>query len=108
MLCLDSQGGLVWEYGTGGNVRSAPTLAENGRVYFGSDDGNLHAVDADGSLLWKHQCAGVVDGSCLLLETGLVVCAGGSKLYGVTGTGAPAQAQWPTFRHDQQRTGRQE
>ncbi len=108
LLCLDSQARLVWEYGTGGYVRSAPTLAENGRVYFGSDDGCLHAVDATGNPLWKHECAGVVDGSCLLLETGLVVCAGGSRLYGVTGTGAQADAQWPTLRHDQQRTGRQD
>lgn len=108
MICLDRQGLPAWQYGTGGYVRSAPTLTGNGRVYFGSDDGSVHAVDADGNLLWKHECAGVVDGSCLLLETGLVVCAGGSKLYGIAGTGAPADAPWPTFRHDPQRTGRGE
>ncbi len=43
---------LLWTYETGGMILSSPVVAD-GVVYFGANDGNLHALDAaDGSLLW--------------------------------------------------------
>ncbi|MBK7977839.1 MAG: PQQ-binding-like beta-propeller repeat protein [Deltaproteobacteria bacterium] len=41
-----------WAYATGGPVKSSPVVA-SGRVYVGSDDGHLHAIDvATGQRVW--------------------------------------------------------
>lgn len=44
-----------WKFGTGGAIRSSPTLAA-GTIYVGSGDGNLYAIDsATGLLKWNHR-----------------------------------------------------
>ncbi len=52
--CLDARSGkLLWTFHTEGPVRLAPTV-QNGRAYFGSDDGCVYCVEADsGKLAWK-------------------------------------------------------
>jgi len=43
----------IWQFPTGGQVRSSPTLWE-GRIFVGSFDGNVYALDAaTGQLQWK-------------------------------------------------------
>jgi hypothetical protein len=50
----------MWAYKTGGAIWGAPAV-NDGTVYFGSDDGNLYAVDAqNGSLRWKFPSQGIV------------------------------------------------
>src|ERR1043166_5727196 len=45
-------GGLKWKFHTGGMVIGSPVVV-NGNVYFGSDDGNFYAVDAEtGAQKW--------------------------------------------------------
>lgn len=42
-----------WKFHTGGMLIGSPTVS-NGRIYFGSTDGNLYAVDAEsGAQRWK-------------------------------------------------------
>ena len=46
-------GEQLWRFFAGGPVRFAP-VASDGKVFFNSDDGFLHAVDAEsGELIWK-------------------------------------------------------
>lgn len=46
-------GGLKWKAHTGGMVIGSPAVAQ-GKVYFGSTDGNLYAVDSEsGAQRWK-------------------------------------------------------
>lgn len=55
--CLDASSGRVrWTYWTDGPVRQAPVVdGERSRVFFGSDDGWVYAVDLrDGRLVWRH------------------------------------------------------
>jgi outer membrane protein assembly factor BamB len=51
-------GSEIWDYVTGGEVTSAPTVAY-GRVYFESWDGNIYALDAlTGTKIWNYKMNG--------------------------------------------------
>ncbi len=53
-------GGLAWRTPTEGTVRSSPAVTRD-RVYIGSSDGNLYALDrATGVVRWKHDAGGSV------------------------------------------------
>ncbi len=56
--CLDIKTGQQqWTFFTEGPVRLAPTL-DDGRLYFGSDDGFVYCISAaDGKLIWKQSAA---------------------------------------------------
>lgn len=56
--CRDlDTGKLLWTCYTGGPIRLAPTV-QDGRVYFGSDDGIAYCADAQtGRILWQRQVA---------------------------------------------------
>ncbi len=54
LYCRDLiTGEELWSFATGGPIRLAPAL-DQGRVYFGSDDGHAYCLSADdGRLIWK-------------------------------------------------------
>jgi outer membrane protein assembly factor BamB len=56
VYALDAKTGQVrWTFFTEGPVRLAPVVVD-GRVYVGSDDGNVYCLSGnDGSLVWKYQ-----------------------------------------------------
>jgi len=58
--CLDLvTGSQRWTFTTDAPVRIAPTY-DNGRLYFGSDDGNAYCISADdGRLIWKYSPSAV-------------------------------------------------
>ncbi|MEN6347610.1 MAG: PQQ-binding-like beta-propeller repeat protein [Armatimonadia bacterium] len=58
LLALDTRTArLRWRFLADGPIRLAPAVS-NGRVYFGSDDGNLYCLNAaDGALVWKFRAA---------------------------------------------------
>ncbi|MDP8248014.1 MAG: PQQ-binding-like beta-propeller repeat protein [Candidatus Tritonobacter lacicola] len=45
---------LKWSYDTGGTVTSSPSVGSDDRVFIGSHDGNLYAINSDGSLGWTY------------------------------------------------------
>ncbi|MBA7582911.1 Outer membrane protein assembly factor BamB [subsurface metagenome] len=45
---------LLWSVRTGSRTVSSPVFS-NGVVYFGNNDGILHAVSSDGRILWKYE-----------------------------------------------------
>lgn len=54
---------MRWEYSTDGPVRSSPAVMDNS-VFIGSDDGTLHAIDAEtGSEQWAYETGGPVRSS---------------------------------------------
>ncbi|MFH1856172.1 MAG: PQQ-binding-like beta-propeller repeat protein [Candidatus Omnitrophota bacterium] len=54
---------LAWSYEANGCVRSSPAVV-NGKVFFGSDDNKLYAVDeVTGDLIWSYETGGDVRSS---------------------------------------------
>lgn len=52
--------GVKWKFATGDRVVSSPVI-QGGTLYFGSDDGNVYAVDAEsGRQIWKRVTGGPV------------------------------------------------
>ena len=51
---------VKWKFATGNRIMSSPVI-ENKRIYFGSDDGNVYAIDAEtGRQIWKRSTKGPV------------------------------------------------
>src|SRR5437762_9214914 len=59
---------LLWSFKTGGPVKSSPSVVDR-RVFVGSGDGTLYALDlASGKKIWAAKAAGPVESSPLVLE----------------------------------------
>lgn len=59
---------ILWEFRTGGTVRSAPAKA-GPVIYAGSDDGSLYAVDAaTGELRWKFETGSDITSSPAIVD----------------------------------------
>src|ERR1043166_5592066 len=57
----------LWSFKTGRPIKSSPAI-EGGRVFIGSDDGNLYALDfATGKKLWEFKTGDAVESSPLVL-----------------------------------------
>jgi eukaryotic-like serine/threonine-protein kinase len=51
---------LKWKFATGNRIVSSPVM-DNKKIYFGSDDGNVYAIDAEsGREIWKRSTRGPV------------------------------------------------
>ncbi len=51
---------LKWKFATGNRIVSSPVI-DNKKIYFGSDDGNVYAIDAEsGREIWKRPTKGPV------------------------------------------------
>jgi eukaryotic-like serine/threonine-protein kinase len=51
---------VKWKFATGNRIVSSPVIA-NKKIYFGSDDGNVYAIDAEnGREIWKRSTRGPV------------------------------------------------
>jgi outer membrane protein assembly factor BamB len=71
---FDGQGGIVWHLQTGGPVRSSPAVTVT-RLFVGSGDGTLYAVDrANGRVVWRFDAGGPVHASPAVAK-GLVIAA---------------------------------
>ena len=65
----------LWTFTTGGAVTTSPAVVD-GRVYFGSDDGSIYAVNAyDGALIWNYSTGGPVQSSPAVVD-GVVYIGG--------------------------------
>jgi outer membrane protein assembly factor BamB len=77
------QGGVKWQVQTGGAVRSSPAVTDT-RVFVGSADGSLYALDrTNGRTVWSFGAGGAVDASPAVAH-GLVVAATlGGRIFAV-------------------------
>lgn len=71
---LRKLGGIEWKFATGGRILSSPVF-DKGVIYFGSDDRNIYAVDAEtGIQKWKFETHNAV-ASTPAVDSGLVFAA---------------------------------
>ena len=69
-------GDKLWEFETGGIVRSTPALGADGVLYVGSADNKLYALDtADGNKLWEFVAGGPINSSPTLSDDGVLMLA---------------------------------
>jgi eukaryotic-like serine/threonine-protein kinase len=83
------QGGVKWRFATRSAVRSTPAVTAT-RVFIGSGDSTLYALDrATGKLVWRFAAGGPVPSSPAVAQ-GLVIAATlGGRIFAVSGaTGA--------------------
>ena len=72
---------LLWIHKTGGPVKSSAAI-DGGRIFVGSDDGTLRALDpATGGLLWSFQAGEAVESSPLALKGAVYFGSGDGRLY---------------------------
>lgn len=81
---------VKWKFPTGDRIISSPVFAD-GAVYFGSDDGNVYAVDAaTGRELWRNVTGGPVPSTPAVVEGKLYVVSYDGKLHALDAkTGNP-------------------
>jgi outer membrane protein assembly factor BamB len=83
------QGNLKWSFRTDKAIHSSPTVS-NGKVYVGSQDGHLYALDAEtGDLLWKFQTESWVESSPAIVNGVVYFGSNDGNMYAVdadTGT----------------------
>ncbi len=73
LIAVDARdGALRFEYLVEGPVDTSPAIAENGTIYFGSDDHNVYALTPDGDLLWKFETGGLVNSSPAVGDDGII------------------------------------
>ena len=78
---MDHLNGVAWVYKTGGRVFSSPVISGN-RLFIGSDDGYLYALNAaSGQLLWKFRTGGRVSSSAAVYEDKVVVMSFDGSVY---------------------------
>jgi outer membrane protein assembly factor BamB len=80
---LPAKPGLLWTFKTGGPVRSSAAIV-GGRVFIGSNDKNLYALDlGSGKKLWAFTNSGQIESSPLVLNGRVYFGSANNNLYGV-------------------------
>ena len=71
------RGDIIWRYGADDSITSTPAVAD-GKVFFGSFDHHVYAVDAaTGDLIWRHDTGQAVSASPIV-DRDLVLVGGRS------------------------------
>jgi len=53
LVCMDGNSHKIrWQYRAAGAVESTPVIGDDGLVYFGDNEGVIHAVDLQGKMQW--------------------------------------------------------
>jgi outer membrane protein assembly factor BamB len=63
---------VKWSFSAEKSIFSSPVLDSQGRIYFGSQDGNLYCISKTGNLVWKYKTGGEVDSTPVIGQDGSV------------------------------------
>lgn len=86
---LHPHGREIWRFATKGPIRSSPVVAD-GVVFVGSDDGNVHAVDAKtGRRRWRRGIGGPIESSPAVANGTIYIGSDDQSIYALdAATGA--------------------
>src|SRR5262245_4783694 len=86
---FDGQGGVRWRFQTRSAVRSTPAVTAS-RVFVGSGDSTLYALDrSNGKLVWKFSAGGPVHSSPAVARGLVIAATRGGRIFAVSeATGA--------------------
>lgn len=76
-----------WTFQTGDSVHCSPVVGKDGTIYFGSDDGNLYAVNPDGTEKWNYNTDGRVRSSPAVGSNNIYISSRSGNLYAFGGVG---------------------
>ncbi|MBL9203448.1 MAG: PQQ-binding-like beta-propeller repeat protein [Opitutaceae bacterium] len=89
-------------------ILSSAAVRSDGSVVFGSSNNAVIALRADGTELWRAALGDWADSSPLVAADGSIYIGSyDRKLYALASTAAPLATDWPQFKRDVARTGRQ-
>ena len=55
LYCLNSQGLIIWRFGTTSKIICTPTIGDDGNIYFVNWlNSTLYCLSPDGQLIWKY------------------------------------------------------
>lgn len=64
LYCLNSQGLVIWRYGTTSKIICTPTIGYDGNIYFSNwMDSSLYCISPEGKLIWKYYMGDYNSGS---------------------------------------------
>jgi len=98
---------VKWQREVDAPVESTPVIGDDGVVYFGDNDGNVHAVDQEGLPRWVESLGVPVRSAGTILANGQVAFGlddGTLVVLRCSSTSLRAEA-WPKFRGTLQQTG---
>ncbi|UCD09287.1 MAG: PQQ-like beta-propeller repeat protein, partial [Dehalococcoidales bacterium] len=73
----------IWEFETGGSVRSSPALVGS-VIIVGSGDGKLYAIDTEtGEMIWDYQTGGKISSSPAVVDGIVYFGSFDGKLYAI-------------------------
>ena len=82
---------VQWRAELGGQLRGSPAIGPEGRVYIGSNDHNLYAVES-GSRVWSAMAGAAIEGAPIIQKNGAIrvrIEGGGHFCAAPDGAGAP-------------------
>jgi len=62
----------IWRYVTRDDGISSPAIGSDGTIYFGSNDGNLYALNPDGTLKWNYTTGDTANSSPAIGSDGTI------------------------------------
>ena len=92
LSAVNPDGTGKWSFLVPNHLAMSPSVANDGTVYFGCDDGNVYAVAPDGRLKWKFSTEGPVRSTPAIAKNGTIYFGSlDKKLYAV---GADGKLKW--------------
>lgn len=109
LVCVSGASREVrWEYAAGAAIESTPVIGDDGVLYFGDNDGVIHAVDDSGRPLWRQEVGAAVRSAGTITPAKRVVFGTdrGTLVALSCSSDGIAKAGWPKLLGNLEQSGR--
>ena len=90
---------ISWEYEAGAAIESTPVIGDDGMLYFGDNEGVIHALDLDGQVKWTQNVGSPVRSAGTITPTKRVVFGTDQGVFVALASSSSGLAKegWPKF-----------